>query len=503
MKKIRLRAVRVPAIPDRTTRMAVVEEICRRKVSEIIQAVLIAEADEFLGCITGVPGKSKTGYRDGYEEHRTIASGSTPVTIRRPRVRESAAPFESEILPPYKRRFPELDKTMHELWLQGLSTRDFEPSLRALLGEITPLSPSTVSRVNRQFLDDCRTWSRRHIADKYVYIWADGVYLDAGAEDEKRVMLAVIGVDIEGEKELLALDDAFGESTESWTALFENLRERGLKNVATLIADGAQGIWKAFSAVFPRAKQQRCWLHKMRNVEDRVPEKHRKTIHTRMLEIMHAASRQQAERLIEKLAKELSRQYPKAAACLRDDVARMIAYYAFPKSHWKHLRTTNIIESNFDVVRSRTNVCKRLRQAESATYLPLLSSNWLILPRAQAISWMYRSPPSRRETSRSIERTIMSLSISRCSPRIACEPTTRTSGSFVRDATERTIRSKLFSRHLAPSLARRSSTWSRSSWDRTPATGDDDLKTWERSLLSRSVSITFAGPSLIMLAHSR
>jgi len=379
MKKVRLRAVPSPAVPDRADHMTVLEDICRRKVSEIIQAALIAEADEFLGRIAGVAGKSTAGYRDGYEEQRTITYGSTPVTIRRPRIRESETAFASEILPPYKRRFPELDKTMHELWLQGLSTRDFEPSLRALLGETTPLSPSTISRVNKQFLEDYSTWSRRPIADEYVYVWADGVYLDAGAEDERRVMLAVIGVNTNGDKDLLALEDAFGESTESWTVLFEGLRDRGLRTVAMLVADGAQGIWKAFSAVFPRAKQQRCWLHKMRNVEDKLPEKHRKTIHPRLVEIMHAESKAQAERLIEKLARELSRQYPKAASCLRDDVARMTAYYDFPKAHWKHLRTTNIIESNFDPVRSRTNVCKRMRNADSATYLV-----WALLMRRKS-----------------------------------------------------------------------------------------------------------------------
>ena len=379
MKKVRLRAVPSPAVPDRADQMTVLEDICRRKVSEIIQAALIAEADEFLGRIAGVAGKSTAGYRDGYEEQRTITYGSTPVTIRRPRIRESETAFASEILPPYKRRFPELDKTMHELWLQGLSTRDFEPSLRALLGETTPLSPSTISRVNKQFLEDYSTWSRRPIADEYVYVWADGVYLDAGAEDERRVMLAVIGVNTNGDKDLLALEDAFGESTESWTVLFEGLRDRGLRTVAMLVADGAQGIWKAFSAVFPRAKRQRCWLHKMRNVEDKLPEKHRKTIHPRLVEIMHAESKAQAERLIEKLARELSRQYPKAASCLRDDVARMTAYYDFPKAHWKHLRTTNIIESNFDPVRSRTNVCKRMRNADSATYLV-----WALLTRRKS-----------------------------------------------------------------------------------------------------------------------
>jgi len=197
---------------------------------ELIQAMLIAEADEFLGRIAGVPGKSASGYRDGFEEARTVAYGSTPVALRRPRVRESDVPFTSEMLPPYKRRFPELDKTMHELWLQGLSTRDFEPSLRVLVGETTPLSPSSISRINKQFLDDYRQWQQTPIVDKYVYLWADGIYLDAGAEDERRVMLVVIGVDVRGEKALLAIEDAFGESCESWTTVFENLKSRGMEN---------------------------------------------------------------------------------------------------------------------------------------------------------------------------------------------------------------------------------------------------------------------------------
>lgn len=379
MKKIRLQAVPMPALPDRELRMQSLEVLCREKISELIQAILVAEVDEFLGRVVGVPAKSVTGHRDGYEEPRNVTYGSTPVTVRRPRVRASEIPFASEVLPPHKRRFPELDKTMHELWLQGLSTRDFEPSLRALLGEATSLSPSTISRVNKQFLDDYGVWSKRTIEDEYVYIWADGIYLNAGAEDERRVMLAVIGVNVNGDKELLALEDAFGESYESWTAVFENLRDRGLKTLAMLVADGAQGIWKAFSAAFPRAKQQRCWLHKIRNVEDKLPEKYRKTIHARLIEIMHAESRAEAERLIERLAQELSRQYPKAAACLREDTSRMTAYYDFPEAHWRHLRTTNIIESNFDPVRSRTNVCKRMRKAESATYLV-----WALLMRRKS-----------------------------------------------------------------------------------------------------------------------
>lgn len=357
------------AKPSREDFLAVLEEVCRAKVGELVQAVLIAEVDEFLCRVRGARVGAKSGYRDGYEAERSVTYGSTPVKIRRPRVRGSAERFESEILPPYRRRFEDVDASLHELWIQGLSTRDFEPSLRALLGEQTPLSPSTISRVNKQFHDEYEKWCQRFIANEFVYLWADGVYLGAGPGDERRVMLVVIGVDRNGDKALLAIEDAFAESEESWTAVFESLKKRGLKDVALLVADGAQGIWTAFSKAYPRAKQQRCWLHKMRNVLDKLPERMREQTLAPLREIMNAESRNQAKSLIDSLSQSLERDYSKASSCLRSDQERMLAYYAFPKPHWKHLRTTNIIESNFDPVRSRTDVCKRLRSGTSATYL--------------------------------------------------------------------------------------------------------------------------------------
>jgi putative transposase len=357
------------AKPQREEFLRALEDECRAKVGELIQAVLVAEVDERLGRLRSQRVGAAVGYRDGYEAERTVTYGSMPVRIRRPRVRGTEEPFVSAILPPYRRRFEDVDATLHELWIQGLSTRDFEPSLRALLGEQTPLSPSTISRVNKQFHDDYEKWSQRFIANEYVYLWADGVYLGAGPGDERRVMLVVIGVDRNGDKALLAIEDAFAESEESWSVVFESLKKRGLKDVALLVADGAQGIWTAFSKTYARSKQQRCWLHKMRNVLDKLPERMRKATLTPLREIMHAPSREEAKSLLEKLARSLERDYSKAATCLRNDQERMLAYYAFPKSHWKHLRTTNIIESNFDPVRSRTDVCKRLRSGTSATYL--------------------------------------------------------------------------------------------------------------------------------------
>ncbi len=177
----------------------------------------------------GVPDGTPAGYRDGHESQRTVTYGSHPISVCRPRVRASDERFRSQILPPYRRRLAQIDKTLHELWIQGLSTRDFEPSLRALLGEHAPLSPSAISRVNKQFHDEYQTWCRRPLTNEFVYVWADGVYLGTGPADERRVMLVVIGVDLNGDKALLAIEDAFAESEESWAAVFDSLYKRGSK----------------------------------------------------------------------------------------------------------------------------------------------------------------------------------------------------------------------------------------------------------------------------------
>ena len=357
------------AKPTHQDFLTALEEMARIKVAEVLQAVLVAEVDELIERLQKKTDGSGRPYRDGYESERTVTCGSFPVRIRRPRVRGVETPFTSEILPPYRRRLPQLDKTLHELWIQGLSTRDFEPSLRALLGERTPLSSSTVSRVNKQFHDEYETWCRRELSNDFVYLWSDGIYLGAGPQDERRVMLVVIGVNTNGDKALLAIEDAFSESAENWSTVFCSLRDRGLKDTAMLVADGAAGIWNAFEKAYPESMQQRCWLHKSRNVLDKVPERLQEPTHEGLRAIMNAKNRRDAEAQLNEMAQALERDYPKAATCLRDDQDRMFAYYAFPEAHWRHLRTTNIIESSFDVVRARTDVCKRLRNGTSATYL--------------------------------------------------------------------------------------------------------------------------------------
>lgn len=352
--------------------------LCREQVSRLVQEYLILEVDELLAHARYQRGA--TAYRNGFDDPRTITTSAGPITIRRPRVR--GGKVKSAILPKHCRRLPSVDRTMHALWLEGLADRDFERSLRALLGEAAPLSASTVSRLNAKFTGEFDTWNARRLDDReYAYLWADGIHLGAGPDDERRVLLTIIAADADGRKHLLALGDAMSESEQSWTELFENLKERGLRVPKLLIADGANGLWAAAIKAFADTAQQRCWLHKIRNILDKVPEKKRDDVHAELRKAMNAENEKLSRKRMESLARSLERDYPKAAGCVREDMNRMMTFFRFPRENWKSLRTTNPIESIFSTVRLRTNAAKRLRTGKSATYLVFaliqrISENW-------------------------------------------------------------------------------------------------------------------------------
>jgi len=344
------------------------EELCRNKLGELFQAVLESEVDAALERLRyeRQSDDTKAGYRDGHDRPRTITSNRGPIEIRRPRVH--GAPFSSQALPKHWRRLHSVDRSVTELWLDGLATRDFEGTLRAFLGSEAPLSAATITRTNRRLLADFTTWNERRLDDlDLVFTWADGVYLGAGPDDERRVFLVVLGADRLGRKQLVALRESISESEAGWSDLFSNLAQRCLRAPHLLVADGAPGLWAAAEQAWPRVPKQRCFLHKMRNVEEKLPEKQRSSAHAAMAEIMHAEHEPEARRKLEALAKSYERKYPKAAACLRDDRDRLFAYYQFPHETWIHLRTTNAIESIFAPIRTRTDAMKRLRTAEFAT----------------------------------------------------------------------------------------------------------------------------------------
>jgi len=374
--------VRRLAKPDAAQFQRHLEALCYAKAGELLQAYLDAEVDELLDRLryerraAGEPA----GHRDGYDRERKIWSNRGPISVRRPRVR--GVEHKSAVLQPFRRRLDNVDDTLNEAWVRGLSQRDCEPTLRALLGADAPLSASTVARVNARLHEEYLAWKRRRLDDvEWLYVWADGIHLGTGPDDERRVFLVVIGADRTGDKHLLALEEALSESEQSWLELFEDLQGRGMNTPALLVGDGAHGLWAAAGKIFVGTAQQRCWKHKIENVMNKLPEKHQADAREALREIMSAESEVQARRGLEALAKRHERNYPKVAACLRDDVDRMFAYYRFPVENHKNLRTTNPIESIFSSVRLRTDAAKRLRTIKGATsmlhaVIQRLSKRW-------------------------------------------------------------------------------------------------------------------------------
>jgi putative transposase len=364
------------------------ERLVREGARQMIAAMLDAEVDDFLQRTRYQRDGDKRGYRNGSAPTRTIGVGVGAIPIRQPRVSEVPADiapdgFHSQIVPRYQRLSGSAQQLLTRLYLEGISTGDFEPIFRSLLGETAPLSPSSIVRLKADWQAEFVTWQTRRLDQhRYVYCWVDGIYLAAGHEDEKTALLCVLGLRADGQKELLALGLGYRESTESWATVLRDLRERGMRRPLLVIGDGALGIWAALSAVWPEARRQRCWNHRVLNVLDTLPKRLwaqvRKDLRTAATAPNRAAAKQQVEAIAADL--RAAGQAAGAATVVRD-LDDFLTFYDFPQEHWVHLRTSNPIESIFAGVRLRTDVAKRAPNRENAQYLIFkvierLSQNW-------------------------------------------------------------------------------------------------------------------------------
>ena len=349
------------------------ERLVRQRAQDFIQEILEEEVTELLG-----REKSKRreavdaspGYRNGYGKPRRLSMSSGTITVRRPRVRGLEERFESRVLPLFARRTKEVGALLPELYLHGLAEGDFELALRGLLGEGAPLSKASIRRLRAVWNSEFEAWTQRSLADReVVYVWADGIYVKAGLERDKAALLVVMGAMRDGTKEVLAVTSGYRESTESWAAVLRNLKARGLGAPRLLMADGNAAIWGAARAVWPESAEQRCWNHKMRNVLDRLPKREQLEAKDLLRAVVYAPSRSEAVQAREAFTKRYRSWYPKAVGVLEDDWERMLTFYDFPAAHWKHLRTTNVVESPFASVRLRTSAAKRFKRVESATAL--------------------------------------------------------------------------------------------------------------------------------------
>ena len=301
--------------------------------------------------------------RNGHLPEREIHTGAGPLLVKKPRVhdRREGHRFTSKILPPYMRRSPSIDALIPALYLKGISTGDFTDALQAILGEgASGLSATNIVRLKEGWMEEYREWSRRDLTGKrYVYFWADGIYFNVRLTPDRPCMLVVIGTTSEGKKELLGLLDGERESKLSWKDLLLDLKQRGLKEGPELaVGDGALGFWAALREVYPKAKEQRCWVHKTANILDKMPKKVRKRAKEKIHGIYMAETKKEALEAFDEFINLYEVRYPKACTCLKKDKDVLFTFYDFPVEHWRHIRSTNPIESTFATVRHRTRQTK-------------------------------------------------------------------------------------------------------------------------------------------------
>lgn len=304
--------------------------------------------------------------RNGRGRPRQVTLGSGTVTLEAPRVNDKRVvngerqKFTSAILPPYLRRSQNVSELLPLLYLRGLSTGDFREALPTLLGEnASGLSPSAITRLVSTWSEERSTWKERSLADRdYVYVWADGVHFNVRLDDDRVAVLVLMGARLDGRKEIIAIDDGYRESKESWLTLLRDLRDRGMQAPVLAVGDGALGFWGALNEVFPSTVEQRCWFHKLGNVLDKLPKSVQPKAKSALHEIMNAPTRDKALKAIKSFTADFGTKYPKSVECLVKDQAALLRFFDFPAEHWKHLRTTNPIESTFATVRLRTRVTK-------------------------------------------------------------------------------------------------------------------------------------------------
>ncbi len=348
------------------------EAFARQGVQRLLQQVLEEEIEGVLGrgryerreAVDAAPG-----YRNGHGKPRRLSAMTGTITICRPRVRGLEARFESRLLPLFKRRTEEVGRLLPELYLHGLAQGDFDLALRGLLGEAAPLSAPSIARLKAGWQADYDGWKHRRLDElEPVYVWADGIYVKAGLEKDKAAMLVLIAALRDGQKVVLAVESGYRESTESWAALLRDLKARGLRAPRLLIADGHLGIWGAVRTVFPTVSEQRCWNHRLVNVLDTLPKKLQAETRELLTKIPYAETRAEAEHQKRAFqAWATKKGVAVAGRRLDEDWERLVTFYAFPKEHWKHLRTTNVVESPFAAVRLRTAAAKRFKKVENAT----------------------------------------------------------------------------------------------------------------------------------------
>ena len=365
---------------------SLLDKIARQGAQQMLELALLAEVEQYVSQFTEVVDEdgNRMVVRNGYAKARQVATGAGMLDIQTPRVddRREGHKFTSSILPPYMRKSPSLEKLIPALYLKGISTGQFKEALSALLGNDAPgLSSTTISNMIKLWQDEFKEWNQRSLeGKKYVYIWADGVYLNVRLGDTDKVCLLVImGTTEDGRKELIGVHSGYSESKQSWSELLLSLKKRGLKESPKLaVADGALGFWSALEEIYPTCKQQRCWVHKIANILNKMPKKTQDRAKDMIHNIFLSETKQDALECYDEFLEKYQVKYPKACECLSKDKDELFAFFDFPAEHWIHIRTSNVIESVFSGVRHRTKRTKGHGNRETAEAM-----SWKLVMEAQ------------------------------------------------------------------------------------------------------------------------
>ena len=343
--------------------------ICREGARRMLAAALELEAGEYVAAVQHVLDETgrRLVVRNGHARSRTVTTAAGAVEIRAPRVNDRRVDlvsgkrmkFKSSIVPPWCRKSPKVSEVLPLLYLHGLSTGDFAPALAEFFGSAAGLSASVITRLITQWQDEHRAFMARDLSDRdFVYIWVDGVHFNVRLEQDRLCCLVIVGVRLDGTKELVAIADGYRESTDSWADLLRDLKRRGMRAPMVAVGDGALGFWAALRDVWPETREQRDWVHKIANTLDALPRSVQPTAKKMLAEIRDAEDCDHAVAAAKRFDAEFRPRWPKAADKISDDLERLLTFYEFPAEHWIHLKTSNPIESTFSTVRLRTKVTK-------------------------------------------------------------------------------------------------------------------------------------------------
>lgn len=391
----------------------IVREGARKMLAAALQAEVTAYVEQFADEVD--EHGHRLVVRNGYHAEREVTTAAGAVAVRAPRVNDKRIDevsgqrqrFSSAILPAWARRSAKVSEVLPLLYLHGLSTSDFGPALEQFLGTDHGLSPATITRLTKEWQAEAAEFNKRDLTSDYVYVWVDGIHLKVRLKQDKVCLLVMIGVKVDGTKELIALDDGYRESSESWADLLRSCKRRGMRSPKLVIGDGALGFWAAVREVFPEAAEQRCWFHKIANVLNALPKSAQPGAKAALAEIWSAEDKEHATRAAQAFVAEYGVKWPKAAAKIADDLPELLAFYDFPAEHWVHLRTTNPIESTFSTVRLRQRVTKGpgSREAGIAMAYKLIiaaQSRWRAITGAHLVALVHAG--ARFEKGKLVER---------------------------------------------------------------------------------------------------